>query len=251
LDELVQEKWGRELICVAARAGCMPIIQRLLSAARKKEELETELLRGVESIAKAVLGNHVDVVECLLKEQRFEAHLQFRNSRGENVLHLACKHCNPEIFRLLLSRFQEGIQQTNNEGDTPLIRIIKTRPTTPADRSECAKIILSYLASAYGSTQLGEGEQTNPLQVAVQHGDTEMCRLLLCEGKMNPLSSLKRNEDGEFVMKKTPSMNGEIILQLLRQHAGEATVPEPLESTIARDKAGVSTFEELTGDCTV
>lgn len=99
LDILVQEKWGNELLCMAASVGCMPMVRRLMIRAQHKAELRSELLRGLrrerhrpfdksrhQSIGEAVLGNHVDVVEYLLKENGIEAHLQFRNSRGENVL---------------------------------------------------------------------------------------------------------------------------------------------------------------------
>lgn len=83
-----------------------------MDSAEHKAELKTELLRGTQretqdrsfdkqvhqSIGEAVLGNHVDVVEYLLRQQGIEAHLQHRNFRGENVLHLAARLCNPAMF---------------------------------------------------------------------------------------------------------------------------------------------------------
>lgn len=108
-DKMVQEQWGNELLCVAAGAGCMPIIQRLMTSAQHNAELGCELLREFrpeqwstfgkpthQSIGEAVMGNHIDVVEYLLSENDIEAHLRYRNSRGENVLHLASRLCNPE-----------------------------------------------------------------------------------------------------------------------------------------------------------
>jgi hypothetical protein len=44
-DTLVQEQWGNELLCVAAGAGCMPIIRRLITSSQHKVELRSELLR--------------------------------------------------------------------------------------------------------------------------------------------------------------------------------------------------------------
>ena len=113
---------------MAASTGCMPIIRRLIDRAQHNAELKTELLRGSsrepqtmsfgkpvhQSIGEAVLGNHVDVVEYLLGQQGIEAHLQHRNSRGENVLHLASRPCNPVMFRLSVPCFKECIHQTDD-----------------------------------------------------------------------------------------------------------------------------------------
>ncbi|RYP21601.1 hypothetical protein DL767_009218 [Monosporascus sp. MG133] len=128
LDTMVQEKWGNELLCVAARAGCMPVVRRLMTRAEHDAELRGELLRDSrcnkqtpfsgkpthQSIGEAVLGNHADVVEYLLGQNGIEAHLRYRNSHGENVLHLASRLCNPAMFRLLVPRFQEGVYQTDD-----------------------------------------------------------------------------------------------------------------------------------------
>ncbi|CZS94644.1 hypothetical protein WAI453_013344 [Rhynchosporium graminicola] len=154
LDILVQERWGNELLCIAASNGCIPIIQRLMDSAQHKAELKTELQRVTQrethdrsfgkpvhqSIGEAVLGNHVDVVEYLLRQQGIEAHLHYRNSRGENVLHLAARFCNPAMFRLLAPRFKEGIPQTDDQEETALMRIIQH--SVSLDRYESEQILL-------------------------------------------------------------------------------------------------------------
>ncbi|KAF2000799.1 hypothetical protein P154DRAFT_490976 [Amniculicola lignicola CBS 123094] len=84
LDTLVEDQWGNELLCVAARAGCMPMIERLLNQARHNATLRTELLRGFQSIGEAILENHLDVVEYILSEEGFEAHLHYLNSHSES-----------------------------------------------------------------------------------------------------------------------------------------------------------------------
>jgi hypothetical protein len=215
-DTLVDEQWGSELLCIAARAGCIPMIQRLLDRARCKEDLRTELLRGFRSLGEAVLGNHLGVVEYMLKEEGFEAHLQYLNSYGESVLHLASGPCNPAMFRLLVPRLQKSIHQTDRHGDTTLMRIIKSNSSS-GSRYESAKIVLSH-ANPDGNGCIGERQQ-DPLQVAVQLGDIEMCRLLISEGRMNPLSVLIRGASGQLVMKTKPQMNEEVMLRLLQEHA--------------------------------
>jgi hypothetical protein len=114
LDALVNEQWGNELLCVAARAGCLLMIQRLLDRAHHREELRTELWRDSRPIAEAVLGNHVDAVEYFLSEIGLEVDLQSLNSRGESLLDIASVHCNPAILQLLIPRVQRVIHQVDN-----------------------------------------------------------------------------------------------------------------------------------------
>jgi hypothetical protein len=78
---MVEEQWGRELLCIAARSGCMPMVQRLLRQAQRKAELKTELLRAFKSLENEVIENHLDVVECILREDGFEEHLHYLNNR--------------------------------------------------------------------------------------------------------------------------------------------------------------------------
>lgn len=220
LDTIVEEKWGYDLLCVATRAGCMPIIQLLLGGAQQKAQLRTELLRGFQPIAEAVLGNHVDVVEYLLGDEDLRAQLQYVNSGGENVLHIASGLCNPAIFRLLVPHLQKGLPQTDNQGDTVLVRIIKSH-SNPRNRYESARILLSQ-ADVNWNSHIGGGQQ-DPLQTAVQLGDAEMCRLLICEGKMNPVSALTYGHNGQLILRNNPCRNEEDILQLLQEYAADAS----------------------------
>jgi ankyrin repeat protein len=236
-DKLVQEQWGNELLCVAAGAGCMPMIRRLMTSAQYKAELRSELLREFryeqqrsafgkrthQSIGEAVMGNHVAVVEYLLGENGIEAHLQYRNSRRENVLHLASRLCNPEMFRLLIPRFQEGIHQADDQGDTALVRIIMNSSAS-RNRYESARILLLQ-PGADRNSHSWDGQQ-DPLRAAVQLGDLDMCCLLISIGNMNPLSALACDSEGQMGLKdRTPENEGNMlqILQLLCTHANIAS----------------------------
>jgi NACHT domain len=238
LGKLVEEKWGNDLLCLAAGAGCMPIIRRLMASAQGKADLRRELLREFrieeewsefdkpmhQSIGEAVLGNHVDVVEYLLGENGIEAHLRYRNIHGENVLHLAARLCNPDMFRLLIPRFQEGIHQTDNQGDTALGRVI-TNSLASGDRLESARTLLSQSGVDWGKHSWDE--QRDPLRVAVRLGDFDMCYLLLSIGEMNPLSALDCDSNGQIMGLKDITSENEAnmqqILQLLCTHAKVAT----------------------------
>ena len=238
-NTLIQEQWGNELLCMAASAGCMPIIQRLMNRAQHQAQLRTELLREVrrdlqppsfrnsahQSIGEAVLGNHVDVVEYLLGQKGIEAHLQHLDSCGQNVLHLASRRCNPAMFRLLVPRFPAGICQTDVRGDTVLMRIMMSSLNpNPRDRHASARILLLQ-ASANGISRFWI-EQQDPLRIAVRLGDLDMCHLLISIGRMSPLSALTRDHDGRMILKETTPENQEnmlAILQLLLTYADVAS----------------------------
>jgi len=214
LDRLVQEQWGRGLLCVAARAGCMPMIQRLLNKAQRMEVLESELQHGFQSIGEAVVGNHTDVVKCLLKQEGFAAHVHHVNSYGENVLHLASKNCNPAIFHLLVPRLPEGINGCDEKGDTVLMRIVKSHSNSE-DRNESAKILLASQTDVDWGDHITD--EHDPLRMAIRLGDVDMCRLLIRDGKISAHSALIRGDDGQLTLKDKPMMYKAAILQLLSQ----------------------------------
>jgi hypothetical protein len=53
MDPMVEEKWGNELLGVAARANCEPIIGHLWMLANHNQALEAELSRGYGPIEEA------------------------------------------------------------------------------------------------------------------------------------------------------------------------------------------------------
>jgi hypothetical protein len=97
------------------------------------------------SLREAVLRNHVNVVEYLVKENSIDAHLRYQNSCGENVLRSAPMFCNPEIIQLLAPRFPEGIHQTDSRGDIALVRVIM-KYSASGRRLKTARVLLSQSA---------------------------------------------------------------------------------------------------------
>lgn len=214
LDALVDEQWGNELLCIAARAGCLPMIQRLMNRAQDMEKLKTELWRNSRPIGEAVLGNHVSAVECLLRETGLEVDLLSLNARGENLLHMASVHCNPAVFQLLVPHLWKVIHQVDIHGETALMRVIRSDFNSKG-RYEAARILLSRVKVDW--TAHVNGKQ-DALQLAVQLGDTEMCCLLIREGRADAMSVLELDHDGQLIAKNKPWVNEEVVLQLLRQH---------------------------------
>lgn len=184
LDKMVNERWGNELLTMAVKSGCMPLIQLLLDRAQHHSELRTELLSEVRSanslLGEAVLGDYVEILEYLLQQQGIEPQLQHSNSDGQNALHLASKHRNPTVYRLLAPRMREMIhQQDDNNGDTPVILLI----TSPSDRGDLYESVQILLSEAEESEAgWGEDEMHEAVRVAAAVGDKKMCHLLMSYG---------------------------------------------------------------------
>lgn len=122
-------------------------------------------------------------------------------------------------------RFKEGLQQTDDQEETALVRIIQHSSVSP-DRYESAQILLGEGGATWDDS-FGD-EQQDILRVAVRLGDLDMCRLLICTGRMNPLSALIRNNDGLLVLKEEVSGNQQnmfAIVQLVREHADAGLSP--------------------------
>jgi hypothetical protein len=152
IDEFVRDQWGNELLCQAASIGCLPIIERLFEEAARNPAVKNEILRNPlrdckwpeyhQSVGEAVWHDRVDVLLYLLKQDGIDAHLRHRDSGGYNVFHKAARYCNPEVVTLLITHFPEGVNQANNDGDTPLTQVVfESRGTR--GRLETAQILLT------------------------------------------------------------------------------------------------------------
>ncbi len=181
---MVTEKWGNNLLCAASRNGCMPIIRRLMDRAQQQEELRAELLDesrpGIGPLGEAVLEDHPDVVEYLLRQQGITAaYLQRCNAQGESILHLASRRCNPTMFQHLVPRFFEsGMHQRGNNSEETVLARIMMSPSALQDRYESMRILLSSGIDSNDDDDRFEDRRQEALLVAERLGDGDMCRLL-------------------------------------------------------------------------
>lgn len=124
-DLLVRERWGNELLCLAANQGCLPVIERLAKITQQNVDLREELLREPQRqprslarqvhklIGEAVLAGHIGDVENLLQQEGIETNLQHRKARSKNFQYSTFMQLNPAVFGALAPRFQDGISQSD------------------------------------------------------------------------------------------------------------------------------------------
>jgi ankyrin repeat protein len=118
-DEMVEDHWGAKLVGKAVRVGCLPVVQQLFEAGQTRPQLMSELLDLSESdhglLGAAILENHVEIVEYLLHLPGIETHIYCENTRGENMLHLASRFCNPTVVGRLVPLLKEGLCQRDGQ----------------------------------------------------------------------------------------------------------------------------------------
>lgn len=187
---MVEDQWGNELFCIAARCNCFPMVRRLLTLARSNGYLRHQLTYeqrwsngssygrpSHQSIGEAVYENHVEMVEYLLAQEELKTHLEYRNLDGENVFHLASRFCNPAIFRMLIAKFKEGATQTDENNNTALVRIITAPTLLPAQRYESARKMV--FESGSDTNVLHRDERHRALiHTARRYGHLDIARLL-------------------------------------------------------------------------
>ncbi|KAL8892444.1 MAG: hypothetical protein Q9192_005610 [Flavoplaca navasiana] len=202
-DLLIRKEWGNEFLCTAVSYGCLPIAERLFEEAAHNPAMRNELLRvdcnrseHHQSIGEAVWNNHVGVLRYLLQQDGIEVHLRHQDSGGYNVLHKAARYCNPLVVSLLVSHFREGVNQTNNVGDTPLIEVV-FKSGSAVGRIESAKILLIQGGADVRAGYTDDPSNWHePLRMAARYGDVAMCRILVEVGGADPRRVLRIGDDG-------------------------------------------------------
>ena len=80
------------------------------------------------------------------------------------------------MFGLLIPCFQEGVFQEDDQGYTPLMRIV-VNPSLSEARHESAKVLLRESRTGWKGHS-GSG-QHNPLRTALDLGDLDMAHVLV------------------------------------------------------------------------
>ncbi|SPO00078.1 uncharacterized protein DNG_02930 [Cephalotrichum gorgonifer] len=218
---LVTDSWGNELLCEAARSGCLPVIKRLFDDAERNPELRTELLRDRlrqidpkrrdrhQSIGEAVRSNHVDVVRYLLQQTGIETHLRHRDAGGANVFCMAARYGNPEVVQLLIEHYPEGVDELDENDDAPLREF-----AFAGSSAESVGILLTLGGADVNGGPMVDG--WSALRIAVRKGSIEVCRTLVEVGGADPREALRLNEEGHVVgLADADSINDEEMRQAM------------------------------------
>ncbi|KAI0968730.1 hypothetical protein F4678DRAFT_464345 [Xylaria arbuscula] len=210
-EELIEQESGNELLCVAVRFRCFPIIKKLFEAADSNVALRNELLCSQlrdsrqnqnsspyehQSVGIAVRNSDLEILRYLLSQAGIEDHLNHVDTRGSGVLHIAAKMGCLEVFKLLVPLLKAQVNRITELGDTALDVLVFGNPTP--GQIECAKVLLIE-GEADVSSGRREGGATldwfHPLRAAVRAGSIEMCRVLIEVGHADPCVAFKVDDE--------------------------------------------------------
>ncbi|KAH7175935.1 hypothetical protein EDB81DRAFT_632846 [Dactylonectria macrodidyma] len=184
---------GNDILCLAARSGCLVLAEKLLAAADRDEDLRTAILAAHrkaihgpkylvthQSIGEAAYEGHSDMVRFLCQQTGIEPHLQYTNQDGNTVFHLAARGGDAEVFRILIQRWPEGVHLRNQAHDTPLVDLIYRSPRGEVETLGLVRLLLS-LGKA-DATGRDDDAGYSPLCTAIRGGSVTLSRALITEG---------------------------------------------------------------------
>lgn len=220
MPTVIREFQANDLLCAAARHGWISIVERLFEEAARDPSFKEELMRTWEgsgkkktgpeleqhqSVGEAAVYGQIAMVRYLLQQDGIEAHLRYRDVNGNNVLHrLAHRGRMPEMFELLIPHFKDGVDQVNDNNDTPL-DILVFDDSRGSSNPKAAEVLLKLgRADVRAGFNGGTGNFHSTLRRAARGGHSEMCRVLVEVGGADPRSVLR--DDGELIEEFTDTV---------------------------------------------
>jgi hypothetical protein len=189
-DRLLDE--GSRVLTMAAGAGCLPLVKALFKVADDDPELRASILSvdrrprpGLrekhQSVGEAAYElPRTEVLRFLCTQPGIEPHLFYVDDNGRTVYHQAARRGHAEVFRVLIERWPEGLNQTDNNGDSPLEEVVYNNQRGDRDTTQTIKDILATGAADVKGHREEAGKQV--LVYAVRQGNMELCRVLIVDG---------------------------------------------------------------------
>ncbi|KAH0489939.1 hypothetical protein TgHK011_001428 [Trichoderma gracile] len=191
-EDLLEE--GNEILCQAARNGCLVLVRKLFEVSEHDPELRRAIIVGDrfkmsdwrgglsthQSIGEAAYEGHVEIVSFLCQQPGIEPHLRHVNQHGHTVFHQAARRGNREILMTLIQRWPEGVNLRNKVNDAPLGDFIFHRITGDVEAVETVKEMLS--TGKVDATGLKDDPGYSPLCTAIRRGEIALCKTLIVKG---------------------------------------------------------------------
>lgn len=224
-DGGIATEYTNEILCEAARSGCLVLAQRLFKAAETDVDMRDKLLSVSrhrhretismhQSVGLAVWENHTEVVEFLCRQQpRIQGHLQYKNAEGHTVFHQWARRANPKIFHILMQYWPEGVHLRNHNGDSPLHLYIFDSGDHTEDRMMETLHMLITMGHVDASGRADDAWHT-PLRMAARAGKAKVCRFLVTEGQADLYSVLGIDKStGQPILLESVNLAGEAKMQ--------------------------------------
>ncbi|PTB75150.1 hypothetical protein M440DRAFT_1358033 [Trichoderma longibrachiatum ATCC 18648] len=189
-------KEGNEVLCRAARNGCLPLVKKLFEASETDADLRRAIISGPrqqldgrnwglglyrhQSIGEAAYLGHAEVVRFLCQQPGIEPHLRHVNHHGHTVFHQAAAIGNKEVLLILIQHWPEGVNLRNKTNDVALGDFIFRCMNGDRRAIDTVRAMLS--TGKVDATGLYDDPGHSPLCTAIKKGEIELCKTLIVEG---------------------------------------------------------------------
>ncbi|PTB63085.1 hypothetical protein BBK36DRAFT_146201 [Trichoderma citrinoviride] len=211
-EDLLED--GNEILCQAARNGCLVLVKKLFEVSERDPELRRAIIVGDrskmsdwrgglsthQSIGEAAYEGHVEIVRFLCQQSGIEPHLRHVNQHGHTVFHQAARRGIREILMILIQCWPEGVNLRNNLNDAPLGNFIFHRITGDVEAVGTVKAMLS--TGKVDATGLSDDPGYSPLCTAIRKGEVAMCRTLIVDGSADMSCAVGVDERGKPFLTK-------------------------------------------------
>ncbi|KAF5622090.1 ankyrin repeat-containing protein [Fusarium tjaetaba] len=190
-DRKARDDWNHTVLYCVAKLGATSLVELILEDPRADMGFEDD----VAPLASAAQSGHVDVVEAFLKTGRFEINTPFKYWYGSSnipLLSIAAKAGEVRVVDMLLSQPGIDVQQTDNQGQTPLAIAASRAATAIVERLLAVEGVDPNARDTKGQT---------PLHMAVE-----------CSNSLGTVEALLR---AEYIRPDTANDQGRTPLSVL------------------------------------
>jgi ankyrin repeat domain-containing protein 50 len=179
VDVSRRDRHGRTVLSWAAEKGSLDAINILINSQRPDVELllhdAGDTIERRSPLSYAAFYGHVDVVEALCKTGKIDIQLASVDKQGQNVFVLAADKNFPEVIKILVDFYPEGVDFPEEGGRTPLSCAMWGSPGN-------AETVRTLLRTGLVNVNRRAENGRTPLFFAAASGRADLIRILVEEG---------------------------------------------------------------------
>ena len=226
-----------DLLYYSIRNGWLDVTRDLVTSYR----FDPHEYNGEPCLYTAAKGNHVDIVEYLIKECGCDP--MMRSTTGyysDPVLHFVASEGSLDVMKYLINTHHCDPMTTNNNGETVLHRAVDHIDVIKYLINQCNCDIM--VTDKYGHT---------PLHHAARRGTPEVVEFLLSTGNCDPLAKDNRGRT-PLQLAKERRYDSDTVIAIFKKF-GDIKISHPIDSyvnvlLVGNPGAGKSTLSHVIND---
>ncbi|KAJ2906276.1 hypothetical protein MKZ38_002355 [Zalerion maritima] len=182
---------GNDILCLAARSGCLMLIKRLFEAAKVDPDLKAAIMADNRKTKSAAKGPRRSRLPPVYRP----GSLGGSRRRGPLPMPAAwhralwARYPDAQVFRILIQNWPEGVYLKNVGNDTPLVDFIFNCNEDEDEVIEHLQMLIVSMGNVDASGKDDEAWHT-PLRTAARQAKAKVCRFPITDGSADIYSVL-------------------------------------------------------------